>query len=191
MAGTGAVLLLTVLAVVQFPRVAFDTDPENMLAEDELVRVFHNQIKRKFRLYDFVIVGIVNEKHPDGVFNVETLGRIDLLTRQLLSLRRGPDGRPQVVTDATERKWMSLDLRSRSWLKRIGDVAFRHDPNGLFTDEGASAIVGSELISPSVVDNIKQADLGSLKLEYLEARTADARGSSGDPRGCDEQSALL
>ena len=28
-------------------------------------------------------------------------------------------------------------------------------------------IINRELISPSLVDNIKQADLGSLKLEYL------------------------
>jgi len=163
----GAVAAATVVFALQFPKVAFDTDPENMLSKDEFVRVFHHEVKQKYHLYDFVVVGIVNEKHPDGVFNVETLRKIDTLTHQLLTLRRGPDGLPQVVTDSSEREWMTVDLRSRNWFKRLSEIAFRHDPNELFTSNGTSAVVGSELISPSVVDNIKQAELGSLKLEYL------------------------
>ncbi len=60
--------------------VAIDTDPENMLPADQPVRVFHNAMKREFSLYDMVVVGIVNETHPDGVFNVESLRRIHELT---------------------------------------------------------------------------------------------------------------
>ena len=85
------VVLVTVLTVafgaIQFPKVKFDNDPENMLSPGEPVRVFHNQTKAKFALYDMVVAGVVNTNHPDGVFNIETLGRIDLLTRQLISLR--------------------------------------------------------------------------------------------------------
>ncbi len=79
------IVLLTLIAVIlggtQFPKVQFDSDPENMLASDEPVRVFHNGNKANYNLYDMVIVGIVNTNHADGVFNVETLGRIDTLTR--------------------------------------------------------------------------------------------------------------
>jgi hypothetical protein len=56
--------------------VAIDTDPENMLAPEEPARVFHNDMKREFSLYDIVVVGIVNEDDPDGVFNVASLGRV-------------------------------------------------------------------------------------------------------------------
>lgn len=63
-----------------------DTDPENMLPEDEPVRVFHNDQKRDFSLYDMVVVGIVNEVHPAGVFNPDTLGRIFDLTEYAKSL---------------------------------------------------------------------------------------------------------
>ncbi len=56
--------------------VRIDTDPENMLAPDTPVRVFHNAKKREFSLYDIVVVGIANQTNPDGVFNVESLGRI-------------------------------------------------------------------------------------------------------------------
>ncbi len=56
--------------------VTVDTDPENMLAADEPVRVFHDAMKREFSLSDIVVVGIVNETDPDGVFNPESLSRI-------------------------------------------------------------------------------------------------------------------
>ena len=65
------VLAVTAVFTIQFPKVRFDNDPENMLAEDEAVRVFHHQVKEKYALYDFVIAGVVNETHPDGIFNVD------------------------------------------------------------------------------------------------------------------------
>ena len=72
----GAITIVTVLLALQFPKVEFDNDPENMLDEDEYIRVFHNQVKEKYSLYDFVIVGIVNDTHANGIFNVNTLNRI-------------------------------------------------------------------------------------------------------------------
>ncbi len=64
-----------------------DTDPENMLHETEAVRVFHNQMKREMSLHDMVVLGVVNEAHPDGVFNPESLGKIYELTKYAKSLR--------------------------------------------------------------------------------------------------------
>jgi predicted RND superfamily exporter protein len=157
------VILITGLGVWQFPKVKFDNDPENMLSPDEPVRVFHNQTKAKFALYDMVIAGVVNTNHPDGVFNVETLGRIDTLTRQLLSLRQSSDGLPEVTAPAP----FVPDLRPDSAYKRFLTKVFRQDVNRLFTENGGSAIVKEEIISPSVVDNIKQAERGALKIEYL------------------------
>jgi predicted RND superfamily exporter protein len=60
--------------------VKVDTDPENMLAKDEAVRIFHNQTKKDFSLNDIIVLGIVNEKDPDGVFNPATLKRVQELT---------------------------------------------------------------------------------------------------------------
>ncbi len=161
------VAAVTLLAALQFPKVHFDNDPENMLSKDEFVRVFNHETKEKFGLYDFVVVGIVNEDHPDGVFNVETLQRVDSLTYQLLSLRQGPDGLPQVAADRAGTQLQTVNLNPDSKLRRWMNIAFRHDPNRLFDEDGNSAIIGREMMSPSVVDNIKQAEAGSLKLEYL------------------------
>ena len=169
------VLGITIFFGAQFPKVHFDNDPENMLSEDEFVRVFHHETKQKFGLYDFVIVGIVNEENPDGIFNVKTLQRIDTLTRQLLSLREGKDGLPEVASDKAQTEWKTVDLSSKSGFQRMMDKVFMHNPNRLFDEEGRSAIIAQELISPSVVDNIKQAEMGSLKMEYLMEHVPQTR----------------
>ena len=64
-----------------------DTDPENMLPSNEPVRVYHDQMRRELTLYDMVVVGIVNETHPDGVFNVDSLRRVYELTEFAKTLR--------------------------------------------------------------------------------------------------------
>ena len=71
---------LTLALGALIPMVKVDTDPENMLAKTEAVRVFHNAMKREFALYDMVVVGIVNEQDPDGVFNPASLARVYELT---------------------------------------------------------------------------------------------------------------
>ena len=165
-------LLVTALFAAQFPKVKFDNDPENMLGKDEHVRTFHHEVKEKYALYDFVIVGIVNESHADGIFNVETLDRIDHLTDQLLHLHRNDQGLPEILSradrvDATGEKSRIIDLRASGFWQKLLNKAFSHDPNRLFDEHGQSVIIGQELIAPSVVDNLKQAQFGSLKLEYL------------------------
>ncbi|HAJ56785.1 MAG TPA: RND transporter [Candidatus Omnitrophica bacterium] len=72
--------VLTVLAMAQFLRVKIDTDPENMLRENEFVRVFHKEVKKEFGLYDYIVLGVVNEKDKDGVFNPRTLEKVYNLT---------------------------------------------------------------------------------------------------------------
>ena len=75
--------------------VAVDTDPENMLPRNEPVRVFHNTMKKEFSLHDILVVGVVNEVHPDGVFNVESLKRIFELTEYARTLRWPDPDDPQ------------------------------------------------------------------------------------------------
>ncbi|MCL7488694.1 MAG: MMPL family transporter [Desulfobulbaceae bacterium] len=77
---TATMVLATVILGALMVNVHVDTDPENMLSRDEAVRIFHNQIKKEFTLYDMVVLGVVNEKNPNGVFNVETLARVAELT---------------------------------------------------------------------------------------------------------------
>ncbi|MBC8209183.1 MAG: MMPL family transporter [Desulfobulbaceae bacterium] len=77
---TWLMVLATLILGALITRVHVDTDPENMLAEDEAVRLFHDQTKKEFALYDVVVLGVVNTSHPDGVFNPETLAKVHQLT---------------------------------------------------------------------------------------------------------------
>jgi hypothetical protein len=72
-----------------------DTDPENMLPAKEGVRIFNDRMKSELLLHDMVVLGIVNEKNPDGVFNPESLARIHELTEYAKGLRWDDPDDPQ------------------------------------------------------------------------------------------------
>jgi len=75
-----------------------DTDPENMLAADEPVRIFHNQMKAEFTLHDLIVVGVINEAHEEGVFNTDTLADIYALAEFAETIRwqaENADGEPE------------------------------------------------------------------------------------------------
>lgn len=78
-----ALLALTLSLGLQIPNIQIDTDPENMLSEDEFVRVFHDQVKQEFVLYDMVVLGVVNEEDANGVFTPATLRNVFQLTRAI------------------------------------------------------------------------------------------------------------
>jgi len=77
---TITMVLVTLLLASLISLVKVDTDPENMLSPHEPVRIFHDQVKKDFDLYDVIVLGIVNETDSDGVFNPETLSKISELT---------------------------------------------------------------------------------------------------------------
>jgi hypothetical protein len=73
-------LLFTITMCAFISRIVVDTDPENMLPTNDPKRMFHNQTKQQFSLSEIVVVGIINEHDPDGVFNPDTLKRVYELT---------------------------------------------------------------------------------------------------------------
>jgi len=82
--------------------VEVDTDPENMLSEDEAVRVFHDDMKRIFALNDIVVVGVVDEENPDGVFTPSTLREVHALTEFAKTLRGETIGREDPAAGVVE-----------------------------------------------------------------------------------------
>ena len=76
-------LAITFLFLIQFPKAIIDTDPENMLEEDQPDRVFYNQVKEDFGIHDLIVVGITDEK---GIFTREALGRIARITEKILEI---------------------------------------------------------------------------------------------------------
>ena len=102
---TTIMVLCTLLLGALIVRVHVDTDPENMLSKDEFVRIFHDQTKKEFTLYDVVVLGVVNDKDTDGVFNPETLKKIDALSKFAATLadpddpERRVEGRDIIAPD--------------------------------------------------------------------------------------------
>ncbi len=82
----GSVLLLTVVMGALMARIQIDTDPENMLSPTQTDRVFHNEVEERFAYYDTIVVGIVNDSHPNGIFNVDSLTALHGLSRSILEL---------------------------------------------------------------------------------------------------------
>ncbi|MYM64105.1 RND family transporter [Pseudomaricurvus sp. HS19] len=102
--GLATLLLVLLAALPNFVSVPLlhpltvDTDPENMLAHEEPVRLFHEQAKKTFDLNDIVVVGVVNESNPQGVFNKDSLERIYQLTEFAKTLTwEGAEGEQQGV----------------------------------------------------------------------------------------------
>lgn len=80
------VVLLVVIMGALMARIQIDTDPENMLSETQSDRVFHNAVEHTFTYHDAIVVGIVNESHPNGIYNVESLTALHRLSTEILEL---------------------------------------------------------------------------------------------------------
>jgi len=78
---TLVMVVITLSLGALIPMIRVDTDPENMLSEEESVRVFHHLTKETFALSDIVVLGIVNNEDENGVFNPTSLKRIYELTQ--------------------------------------------------------------------------------------------------------------
>jgi hypothetical protein len=115
------VLLMLIAAVpsiwtAQFPwlnALKVDTDPENMLPADDAARLLHNRLKQEMNLYDIMVVGVVNESHPDGIYNPASLKRVHQLAEFAARQRwRDADGEHGVV---------SVDMMAPSTVDDVGN----------------------------------------------------------------------
>ncbi len=104
--------------------VMVDTDPENMLAGDEPVRIFHNAMKRAFSLHDMVVVGIVNDEHPDGVFNPESLQRVFALTQFARTLQWPDPDHPDRRIGVVEADMLAPSMVDTIEQAGLGAVSF-------------------------------------------------------------------
>ncbi|MHC4061616.1 MAG: RND transporter, partial [Planctomycetota bacterium] len=112
---TIVMVIFTLGLGAMIPLIKVDTDPENMLSEDEPVRVFHNETKKRFTLSDIVVVGIVNNEDPNGVFNPSSLKKIYELTEFARTLRWADEEDPDKQVGVIE-----VDLLAPSTVDHIG-----------------------------------------------------------------------
>lgn len=77
-------LFLTILFIIQFPKIRIDTDPENMLRSNEPIRVFHEEAKKTFGIKEMIVLGITRE---DGIFYKDTLEKIRRITNEIMKIQ--------------------------------------------------------------------------------------------------------
>ncbi len=107
------VLFMVVTSLAMLPKLSIDTDPENMLSQQNPDRVFHNQVKTNFNMPDMIVLGVVSET---SIYQPQTLAILQQLSDKILTI----DG-----------------------------------------------VISQDLLSLSVVDNIRQEANGGIRFEYL------------------------
>ena len=175
-----AVLIVLValpsLAPQTFPMLApvkVDTDPENMLAHDEPVRLFHQAMKAQFELNDIVVVGVANESDPNGAFNVKTLADVAELTEFAKTLRWEKPG-----TDDEMEGVVSRDIIGPSVVDNIdqggpGVVTFEWlMPEPPKTEEEALAVRDKALALPFLKGTMVSED-GRMLALYIPITSKD------------------
>ena len=75
----GTILFAVLLCTAMLPKLIIDTDPENMLSADDPVRMFHNQAKRDFAMYDMIVIGAVSDRE-EGIYNPQSLQALNTLS---------------------------------------------------------------------------------------------------------------
>ncbi len=101
-----------------------DTDPENMLSPQEAVRIFHNDMKKQFSLYEIIVLGVVNDKHPNGVFNAESLRKIYELTEFAKTLQWTSPTDPQKMDGVIASEMIAPSTVDNVEQGGIGEVRF-------------------------------------------------------------------
>jgi predicted RND superfamily exporter protein len=165
-----ASVIITVIFGLQIPKIHIDTDPENMLPEDEEVRVFHNNVKEEFGIHDWLVLGIVRE---DGVFNKESLSRIYRITKKIRDLD-GVIGYDMIAPSEVDDIFTTDDgvLRVQTLLDRQPEsdaeaerVLVRIKDNPIFrgklaSDDGTTVVEFIPLVRKDLANDVAEAIKG-------------------------------
>ncbi|MBB5518450.1 hypothetical protein FHS62_001248 [Amphiplicatus metriothermophilus] len=179
LAGVFAALMVALIAAPTLAPETFsflqplkiDTDPENMLGEDEPVRVYHNAMKDEFTLHDLIVVGVVDQTTADGVFTARTLSDVYALTEFAKTIRWEDDGATVGV--------IGVDIIAPSTVDNIeqaglGSVSFDWlMPRPPETDEEARAVRARAERIPTLKDTLVSGDGKALAL-YIPITSKDA-----------------
>lgn len=139
-----------------------DTDPENMLADDEPERVFHRESKDAYALYDQIVVGVIAPENPDGVFNPGTLANVDALVEFAADLD-GVIG-PEILSPGT------VDNIEQAGL---GTVSFDWLMPSVPTDREESLAVRDRLLNLPMMKGSMVSEDGRSLLLYIPIESKD------------------
>jgi predicted RND superfamily exporter protein len=153
--------------------ITVDTDPENMLSHDEPVRVFHDHNKEVFDLSDIVVVGVVNDKHVQGVFNKESLNKVYQLTEFARTLSWEDEENPGKQVGVIEVDMIAPSMVDNIEQGGLGVVNFSWlMPEPPATDEEALAVRDRAANIPFLNGTLISEDGGAIAI-YLPITSKD------------------
>lgn len=136
---------------------SIDTDPENMLSPDEPVRVYHNESKKEYNLYDIIVVGVVNKDNPNGVFNPQSLKNIYELGEYAREITwTGDDGKAQGVIETEIISPSNVDNIEQAGLGAVRFEWLMKSPPQ--TEEDAKAVYKKAAHLPFLNDTLVSGD---------------------------------
>ncbi|MCP4218815.1 MAG: MMPL family transporter, partial [bacterium] len=139
-------VIITLIFLAAFPSLTTDTDPVNMLPKDNPAVTLYDQVKKEFKLNDFVGVGI-RTKDGSSLFTVEALTRIHSITKEILEIKDQP---PSNTT-------FSRILKKLQFLKKDKEME----------SQGPELLVAEDVVSISTVDDIIKNEAGELLVTPL------------------------
>ncbi|MBY5922097.1 efflux RND transporter permease subunit [Ferrimonas balearica] len=150
-------LVLATAALI--PNIQIDTDPENMLPSDDPARVFHNQVKSDFALYDSMVVGAVAE---NGIFNPQSLATMHQLTDAILKLE------PVVKADL-----MALSTSDNITQEGPGTIRFEYLMKDAPQTQAASEAIGDAVARLPLLNNTLVSGDGKAAAIYVPLYNKD------------------
>lgn len=155
-------LLITLALGSQIPRIVVDTDPENMLPHDQADRVRHEEIKQNFNLYDMLVVGIINEQHPNGVFNPTSLDNVKKLTDYILT-----------IEGVVQQDLMSLSTVDNITQEGLGTLRFQWMMNESPTTQAQADDIQKAVKNLPLLDDTLVSDNGRALAIYVPITSKD------------------
>jgi predicted RND superfamily exporter protein len=151
-------IIFTILFAAQFPKIKIDTDPENMLREDEAIRVFHKNVKKDFGIEELIVLGIVRD---DGIFHRDSLEKVQRITDEILNLKG-------VISDDVE----SLTV-TKNVVAGDGTLYVRPPMTGIPETPGDIERLGKEVLdNPLFKDRLVSSD-GRGAVIYIPIESKD------------------
>jgi len=75
--------IVTTASITQLPHLRMETNIEDMLPKSMDAYINKKKLEKLFSSTDMVVIGILNETHPEGIYNPHTLRLVDELTNWL------------------------------------------------------------------------------------------------------------
>ncbi|SHI09037.1 efflux RND transporter permease subunit [Ferrimonas marina] len=153
--------LLVLLTGALIPNIQIDTDPENMLPADDPARLFHNQVKADFALYDSIVVGAVAEGEQ-GIFNPDSLAIMHNLTDAILKL----DG-------VVQADLMALSTSDNITQGDAGELRFEYLMRTAPATSEAARAIGDAVARLPMLDNTLVSSDGKAAAIYVPLYSKD------------------